>query len=82
MTFDDFVLQNTGRDMEYHNMAGTIGLIFAREAFEAAKQSEREACANLLRRNANAEKDQAKREAFIEAHNAILSRSNAKVTGA
>lgn len=45
----------------------------------AAILSEREACANWLRRNANAEKDPAKREAFIEAHNAILARSNVEL---
>lgn len=47
-----------------------------RGTWDAACKIEREACANWLRRNANAETNPDKRAAFIEAHNATLARGN------
>ena len=48
MTFEEFVLESTGRDMDYHKNAGTVGMEFAREAFDAgANQAPMKPCDGL-----------------------------------
>ena len=47
MTFEEFVIEWTGRDMDYHTRNRTTGLEFAAKAWEAATKAEREECAEL-----------------------------------
>ena len=51
MSFEEFVEQWTGRDIEYHTRNKTSGLEFARAAWETATKVEREACARSLPAN-------------------------------
>ncbi len=45
MDFNDYVMSNTGRDLEYHRKARTVGIEFAEKIYNAAVLAEREACA-------------------------------------
>ena len=36
MTFEQFVISYTGRDLQYHKQAGTTGIEFAKAAWNAA----------------------------------------------
>jgi hypothetical protein len=48
MTFEEFVLESTGRDMDYHKNAGTVGMEFAQQAFDAgANQAPMKPCDGL-----------------------------------
>ena len=48
MTFEEFVLESTGRNMDYHKNAGTVGMEFAQQAFDAgASQAPMKPCDGL-----------------------------------
>ena len=50
--FEAFVLQSTGRDMNYHATHQTTGIDFAWSAWLAGAASEREQCADLCDKRA------------------------------
>ena len=47
MDFNTFIVSNTGRDLEYHRRARTVGIEFAENAYKAGVLAEREACAKI-----------------------------------
>lgn len=62
MNFEEFVLKNTGRDMEYHERAGTIGLIFAKDTWNAAC----DVCAALAEETASGRDAEAIADAILK----------------